>query len=283
MSRSSGLGFGGVLLGFGIGWIALTYVDVSFDIVPYLLIIAGVGIVLSTVVLKQQNRQVRELTGGLIGGLFLAVIFSGVFGFTNVFPFGPSITGSGDIVTRTFDYQGFTAIDASHGFRLEVTEGNKYSISVSVDDNAVDSLEVKREGDTLQVGLEPGSYSSMNLNAKITMPALNGLELSGGANADISDFSSTRDFILVLSGGSEVTIVGSAGDLEIDASGGSQFFLSEFTVNDVNAELSGGSSGSVYVGGRLDADLSGGAHLTYYGDPELGDIETSSGSSITPK
>jgi hypothetical protein len=71
--------------------------------------------------------------------------------------------------------------------------------------------------------------------------------------------------------------------LTIDASGGSHFDLSEFEANDVYAQLSGGSHGSVYSGGRLDADLSGGSHLDYYGDPVLGDIDTSSGSSITPR
>ena len=48
-------------------------------------------------------------------------------------------------------------------------------------------------------------------------------------------------------------------------------------------QLSGGSNGSVYTSGRLDADLSGGAHLDYYGDPMLGDIDTSSSSSLTPR
>ncbi|MFC1804151.1 hypothetical protein ACFL0D_09355 [Thermoproteota archaeon] len=102
MSRSSGLGFGGVLLGVGIGWVALRYIDVSFDIIPYLLIILGIGIVASTVVFKQQNRTVSELIGGIIGGLLLAVIFSGAFGFINLFPSGSSITGSGDMVTQSF-------------------------------------------------------------------------------------------------------------------------------------------------------------------------------------
>jgi len=283
MSRSSGLGFGGVLLGVGIGWVVLNYVDVSFDIVPYLLIIVGIGIVASTVIFKQRSRTVTELTGGLIGGLFLAVIFSGVFGYTNIFPFGSGITGSGDIVTRTFDYQGFSVIEASYGFNLEVTQGNEYSITVSVDDNVVDRLKVSKSGDTLSIGLDPRTYERMNLVARITMPSLNNIEFSGGTQGDISGFTSTHDFDIALSGGSWATIVGSAGDLTIDASGGSHFDLSEFTVDDVDAELSGGSHGSVYVGGRLDADISGGSHLSYYGDPELGDIETSSGSTITPK
>jgi hypothetical protein len=99
MSRSSGLGFGGVLLGVGIGWVAINYLDVSFDVFPYLLILVGVGIVASSVLFKGQNRGMGELAGGLIGGLFLAVIFSGVFGLTDLFPFGSDITGLASVLT----------------------------------------------------------------------------------------------------------------------------------------------------------------------------------------
>lgn len=283
MSRSSGLGFGGVLLGVGIGWVALNYLDVSFDVLPYLLILVGVGIVASSVLFKGQNRGMGELAGGLIGGLFLAVIFSGVFGLTDLFPFGSDITGSGDLVTKTYEFQDFSAIDAGYGFNIAVTQGNEYSISVSVDDNVLDRLDVRKDGDTLKISLDPGGYTRMNLVAKITMPSLNSIEFSGGTHGEISGFTSTRDFEVDLSGGSWVIIEGSAGDLVMDASGGSHFDFSEFTVNDADVKLSGGSNGSVYVGGRLDADLSAGSHLDYYGDPELGNIETSSAATISPK
>ena len=283
MSRSSGLGFGGVLLGVGIGWVALNYLDVSFDVLPYLLILVGIGIVASSVLFKGQNRAMGELAGGLIGGLFLAVIFSGVFGLTDLFPFGSDITGSGDIVSKTFDIQDFSAIDAGYGFSLAVTQGDEYSLAVSVDDNVLDRLDVRKDGDTLNIGIDPGDYARLNLVARITMLSLNSVEFSGGTRGEISGFTSTHDFEVVLSGGSWAIIEGSAGDLVIGASGGSHFDFSEFTVNDADVELSGGSNGSVYVGGRLDAALSGGAHLDYYGDPELGNIETSSGSTISPK
>ncbi|MES0326243.1 MAG: head GIN domain-containing protein [Candidatus Bathyarchaeia archaeon] len=282
-SKNNGNSFGGVLLGLGIGWIALKYIDVSFDIFSYLLILAGTGIIASSVIFKQKDNIVGELAGGLIGGLVLAVIFSSIFGGTFIVPFGNSITGSGDLVTQTYDYEDFNAIDVSTGFSLEVTPGDEYSITVTIDDNALDRLEVSKSGDTLQIGLELGGYSNMNAIAKVTMPALNKLELSSGSHGDVSGFTSTNDFDLDLSGGSWVTIVGTAGDLTTDVSSGSHIDLSGFTVNDVDIEFSSGSHGSVYVGGTLDADINGGSHLTYYGNPNLGRIETQTGSTITPK
>ena len=61
----------------------------------------------------------------------------------------------------------------------------------------------------------------------------------------------------------------------LDASGGSRLFLSEFTAEKVDVKMSGSSNGSAYASARLDADLSGGSHLDYSGDPELGDVDTS--------
>ncbi len=54
-SKNNENSFGGVLLGLGIGWIALKYIDVSFDIFSYLLILAGAGIIASSVIFKQKD------------------------------------------------------------------------------------------------------------------------------------------------------------------------------------------------------------------------------------
>ena len=75
-------------------------------------------------------------------------------------------------------------------------------------------------------------------------------------------------------------LVGEADDLAIDASSGSVLNLSNFAVRNVDVELSGGSTSTISLEGRLDADLSGGSKLQYIGDPTLGTIETTGGSEI---
>ncbi len=283
MSRSLELGFGGALIGIGIVWLARRYLNFSIDIIALLLGFMGVVIITSSIFFTDQNRELREIMGGIIGGVFLALIFSSIFIFYNPFQFGRSIIGSGDLITQRFEYQEFTSIETGYGFELEVAQSNEYSVSVSFDDNVQDRLIVIKEGETLKIELEPDSYSNLNLKATITMPSLNSLEFSGGSIGFVRDFTSENEFRLDLSGGSRVTIVGSTKDLSIHASGGSRIFLSEFTAENVDVKLSGGSNGSIYVSGILNADLSGGAHLDYYGDPVLGNIDKSSSSSLTPR
>jgi len=154
---------------------------------------------------------------------------------------------------------------------------------VSIDDNVLDRLVVQKDGDRLKIGLKPGSYTNLNLDAVITTPTLNGVELSGGSHCDVTGVSSSNDFSVVLSDGSHVVIIGSAGDLRVDASDGSRIDLSRFEVASAMVVFSDGSNGSVYVDVKLDVDLSDGSHLDYYGDPVLGTIDLSDGSTITPK
>ena len=157
-------------------------------------------------------------------------------------------------------------------------------VIVTADDNVMELIEVSKSGDTLNVGIRWGTrLSSATLKIKITMPTINRIELSGGSQGKIEDFSSANPFSIDLSGGSQLNGQGSAGDLTIDASGGSQLHFADYFVQDVNIELSGGSQATINLDGTLDADLSGGSQLYYYGDPTLGEIETSSGSQIEKK
>ncbi|UCD40301.1 MAG: DUF2807 domain-containing protein, partial [Candidatus Bathyarchaeota archaeon] len=148
------------------------------------------------------------------------------------------------------------------------------------------------------------SYQSVTLRARITLPELHELELSGGTHGTLEGFSSSHEFVAELSGGSSlsgdfttdrdvqfalsggshlVQLNGAARDLRISASSGSSLGLSGFNVHDASVNLSGGSHATINLDGRLDAELSGGSHLLYLGDPTLGEIETSGGSSISRK
>jgi len=166
-------------------------------------------------------------------------------------------------------------------------------------------------------------YQSLTLSAEITMPELYELRLSGATRGTVNGFSSSHEFTLDLSGASSLDMVDmSAGDIEvtlsgaslvtgsikgsgdarftlsgasrvrvegaadnlyIQASGASDLELSDFPVHNADANLSGASRAAVNLDGRLDADLSGGSHLIYIGEPTMGDINTSGGSTISKK
>lgn len=178
---------------------------------------------------------------------------------------------------------GFTSVSAAMGFNVEITESSTFRVRVTLDDNLVDKLRVTKVGNTLFLSLDPGSYLSRTLRAVITMPAIEGIDFSGGSRGSISEFVDLASLNLELSGGSHLDAEGSANALTVDASGGSTLDLENFPVHDADVAFSGGSSGTISLDGTLDADLSGGSRLWYVGSPTLGDIGTSGGSSLQKK
>ena len=210
-----------------------------------------------------------------------------------------SVTGSGNVETETFDFSDFTRVEAHNGFQVELTRSSTYSIEVTTDDNVQEYLEVTKSGDTLRIRLSGfRSYSSVTLKAKVTMPDVYGISLSGGSQAKVAGFSSSHDFSAALSGGSglegkittgdvefelsggsRVILSGSAEDVVIKSSGGSKLILESFPVDDADINISGGGSATVDVCGTLDVNLSGGSTVIYSGEPKIGDIDLSGGST----
>ena len=91
------------------------------------------------------------------------------------------------------------------------------------------------------------------------------------------------DAIFMLSGASKVELDGSAKDINVNASGASQVKLSRFSVDNAQVLLSGASTGTIYLDGTLDADLSGASKLSYIGEPTMGNVNTSGGSTLSKK
>jgi hypothetical protein len=188
------------------------------------------------------------------------------------------------VVTQEEDITGFDRLEVSHGFQVDVSQGDTFSVVIRADDNLIEDVEVVKEGSTLKIGLEPGrSYGMLNatLEADITMPALTGAILAGGSH--LGGEIQVGDVTFDLDGGSHVTLSGSAGNLTVDANGGSHAKLADLVVVDASVKANGGSHVTVNPSGRLDAKASGGSHVRYLGSPNLGTIDADVSSSIKPE
>jgi len=238
----------------------------------------------------------KKVILGIVGAVVLTVVLLAVFGV-----FGGIIIGSGNLTTRNFDLSDFTEIAAQSGFQLELVQSSNFSVEVTADDNVMDYIDVYKSGNTLKIRPQWNrSFRSVTLIAKITMPDLYEIKLSGGSRASISGFNSSHDLSVGLSGGSSVTgditagdayfdlsggsqvnLQGTADNLDVNGSGGSQFELEAFSVNNADINLSGGGRATVSVNGTLDVNLSGGSHVTYIGEPTSIDMNLSGDSTIS--
>ena len=249
------------------------------------------------------------LTSGLLGGCIGAI--------------RGAITGSTNLETREYDFSDFTQVEVGGAFEVEIAQSDSYSVKITADDNLFNHIVVSKKGTKLTIRLKWGySYLSTAQRAMITMPDLYDLRLSGATRGSVQGFSSSHNFTLglsgasrldmadmsvgdinldasgasrisgsietgdcnfSLSGASRVELAGSGNDADIDASGASKFELADFPINNANVRLSGASSSTINLSGKLDANLSGASTLKYSGNPTLGSIKTSGGSKVSEK
>jgi len=213
-----------------------------------------------------------------------------------------TITGSGKYVTQRMDFADFDKLDVSHGFRVEVKQGDTFSVVLRVDDNVIDKVQIAKTGSILRIGLELDqtfNLTKVTLEAEVTMPVLIGIDFSGGSHAELVNFNSENELVadlsggshlsgeanfgtvrMDLSGGSHTTLSGSTGDLRLDVNGGSHAKLGNFVVTNADVDASGGSHATVNPSGTLNANASGGSHIKYLGSPVLGRIDDDNSSSI---
>ncbi|MBI2849499.1 MAG: DUF2807 domain-containing protein [Chloroflexi bacterium] len=222
------------------------------------------------------------------------------------FPFGdfPGPEGlESKRTTKEFEIKDFTGIEVGGAFEVEIVRADTYSVSVSAEEELFRNLEVSKKGDELEIRHSRHTGWRAQLSrprAKITLPVLEELRLSGATRGTITGFNSSEDFRLELSGASKLDgditcadaelelsgashlrLTGSAEDMILEASGANHAELGGFSAHDVAVRLGGASHVALKMDGRLDARLGGVSHLSYIGNPTMGNIRTSGAARLS--
>lgn len=258
--------------------------------------------------------------------MFLVIVVSSLVltpGCIRIVLDGNEIVGSSNVVTRDYDFDGFNRLEVGSAFEVHIVQSDSFEVSIKMNDNLFDYLEISQDGSTLKIRMKPNySFRQSTREASVSIPAISALDLSGASRGDIAGFTSTDDLWLELSGASNlelldmkagdtrsnisgasrltgdieisdadfdisgasrVSLVGKCDYLELDVSGASSARLGDFPAITARVNLSGASNGDIEVTDELDVQLSGASRLTYSGDPTLKDVDVSGGSSLNKK
>ncbi len=111
-----------------------------------------------------------------------------------------SINGSGKLIDQELDIADFTNITATGVYNLTIVQSAEYQVTVTLDDNLFGRLIISKERKSLKLDIEaPATFFPTNLKVSISMPVLQGLNLSGGAKATIAGFvTPEEDFTLFM-------------------------------------------------------------------------------------
>jgi len=161
MTNVKGLGFGGLLIGFGAGWIAFDAIRITSEFFGYFLLIAGALIVASSLMSwKMTDFDLGGLTRGLMIGLLISLIVT-----SDIDPF-VNTWGSGDVGSyRADDTRMLSGVLTADAVLFDINNFNgpievsawardEYSITVTVRAKGFSDAEARAHLDDLEFDLD---------------------------------------------------------------------------------------------------------------------------------
>ena len=192
------------------------------------------------------------------------------------------VQGSGNLKSEKRDVSDFKEVEAGGAVTVEITAQKDFSLEVEADDNLLSLIKTEVSGDTLKISMRDRISPKNKIRIKISLPELNGLDISGASNAIVSNVK-TDSLRLEASGASKITIDGEANSLESEASGASRIDAENLKVEDADVQANGASNTTVSATNKLKADASGASTIYYTGEPNSFSPNTSGASSVKKK
>lgn len=215
-------------------------------------------------------------------GIILAKMFS--FGSIPIdlpsISFNSKVKGSGNVVAEKRNVSGFRAIEAGGVFFVEVTAGEEYSVEVEADDNLLQFITTRVDGDTLELETEKRFSTRNRIRVRISAPNIEEVRTGGASHFTLSTVN--NDSLSVKAGGaSKVTVAGKTGRLNIEMGGASGVDASSLEASAVSVDAGGASRANVNVAEELTVDLGGASRVSYSGNPGQVNKRTSGASSLS--
>jgi hypothetical protein len=213
--------------------------------------------------------------------LAFGLIFVNACGFAGFNNFNNGIQGSGTAKSETRNVSGFSKINAGGAIHMEISSGKDFAATLEADDNLLEHIKTDVSGDTLKIYTQDRISPKTNINIKISMPELKGLDVSGASSANVSN-AKTETLELEASGASKIKLDGEAITFKSNASGASRIDAENLRVENAEVEASGASSTTVSPSGELKANASGASNIYYTGEPK-NVVKNASGASSVKK
>lgn len=188
----------------------------------------------------------------------------------------------------TYDLRDFTEISVPTVFNLLVRQGPEYSVEVIIDADDAGRVDVTQTGSRLNVALRPGNGRIDTIEARVTMPVLDRMDLSGVVNVSLIGFQQPAMTINVGGvsrvHGSELTIgsltASVTGVSHLDLGGIRPIGAAHVDVSGVSRATVNMAAGSTLTGSVRTGQGTGTSVLYYYGTNVTNLVTTDSISSV---
>lgn len=208
--------------------------------------------------------------------------------------------GNGNITTENRVLgEKFDKIEVNVGLDVIVEQKNQTSVTVKIDENLQSLITTKVVNGVLIISSTASYNTKSNPVIRVSLPIISGLKSTSGSTITSGNILKTTSLIVDSSSGSEITIEVEADYISMESSSGSEIEVSgkalkaetsstsgssleagKLMANEVFAQVSSGSSTTVFPIVSLKANASSGGSITYTNVPKKLEKEESSGGSV---
>lgn len=219
-----------------------------------------------------------------------------------VFLGGKRVRGNGNITSVERSVSSFSEVEVHGAIDMYVIQGSEAPVRIEGDENLIEYIQVKTEGNRLEVRTRPG-YNlrpTKKMKVYVTSPNYTELEVSGACNiygerslnlnnpiamsvsgaGDIRMDITSPKVKARVSGSGNVDMKGQTKDLEIDISGAGEARCYDLLSENTKVEISGAGSAEVYASVFLDAHVSGAGSVRYRGNAGKVNQQVSGAGSV---
>lgn len=214
---------------------------------------------------------------------------------------GERVRGNGNIKSENRQTGAmFTNVSVSGNIDLYVRQDSAYAVKIVADENLLEYITVRTEGDKLIIGPKDGYNlsSSKDIKAYVSSPVYSRLKASGACDiVGENTITTTNKLDIDLSGSSDIKLDINAPQVEAELSGAGSIDLSgitkDFSVKgsgstdikcmDLKSEnayvrISGAGSAEIFASVKLDVSVSGSGSVVYKGNASVSQNISGAGS-----
>ena len=208
--------------------------------------------------------------------------------------------------TENRNLKNFNAIKISSGIDLYLRMGETEEVKVVADGDIIDKVITEVKDGTLKIYMKQNNNwnwgitksrkvyvsvkelvrldasSGSDVNSENTLTG-ESLEVKASSGSDVNLDIHYKNFSVDASSGSDARISGKTKNLKVEASSGSDVKAQYLESVICKVSVSSGSDATVNVSEELYANASSGGDVRYYGNPQVKDINESSGGDVTHK
>lgn len=187
--------------------------------------------------------------------------------------------GSGNVISQTFKVNNFHQVSLDGAGELNVTFGEKESLTIEAEDDVMEMIKVEVKGGELTLGFKEHYriVPTKTIKFYLTAKTLDSLTVNGAGDVSIEDISGDN-LDVTINGAAEVTVSGKVDEQHVTFNGAGKYEGDDLESEDARVEINGFGDATVWATGTLNAVIDGAGSLNYYGRPQVTQYINGAGS-----